>query len=99
MSTLIRPRPSPRRARAPSTLFEDAYGGIVEVLACARAESGMSQRELARRLGRAQSHVYRIEAQERRVDLLEFYRIAEALGLDPVALFARVVVRVRAAES
>lgn len=43
----------------------------------------MSQRALADAVGREHSFVSRIELGERRVDVVEFYWIAQACGADP----------------
>ncbi|MFZ4605394.1 MAG: helix-turn-helix domain-containing protein [Caulobacter sp.] len=69
----------------------------LNVIACvlreARQEAGLSQRSLAQRLGKANSHVSKIESGLRRVDALELYRIADAFGLPPSTLFERVASR------
>lgn len=67
---------------------------VGECLADARTRSGATQRELAARLGKPQSFVSSYENGQRRVDLLEFLAIAEALGSDPRAIFNVVVGRV-----
>ncbi len=59
----------------------------------ARTKASMSQRELARRLGRAHSFVAKIESGERQLNVLEFCELADALAVDPRDLFARVVGR------
>lgn len=56
-----------------------------------RTAAGVSQRELARRLGKPPSYVNKIELLERRMDILEFLLIAEALGIDPADLFSKVM--------
>jgi transcriptional regulator with XRE-family HTH domain len=56
-------------------------------------EAGVTQVDLAARLKRPQPFISYIESGERRVDLIEFYAIAKALGVDPQALFALVVTR------
>jgi len=60
-------------------------------VAAARAKVGMTQRELARRLGRAHSFVGKIESGERQLNVLEFCELADALGVDPKQLFADIV--------
>ena len=57
----------------------------------ARLEVGMLQAELGRRIGRDQSFVSNIERGQRRLDVLEAFVIAKALGLDPAEFFARLV--------
>jgi transcriptional regulator with XRE-family HTH domain len=73
------------------SVFTDAYAVFLETLIAARKRAGVTQAELAARLGKPQPFVSNIERAERRVDLIEFYAIARALGLDPVALFKQIV--------
>jgi len=75
--------------RRPNPVFSDEYRAIISILIQARSEAGLSQRDLAKRLDKAQSHVSMIERGQRRVDVLEFYKLARALGLDPVSFYAR----------
>jgi transcriptional regulator with XRE-family HTH domain len=76
--------------RRPNPVFSPPYDCARAVLLSARRRSGLSQRELARALGKANSHVTRIERGQRRIDLLEFHAIARVLGRDPVELFSEV---------
>ncbi|MEO7205704.1 MAG: helix-turn-helix transcriptional regulator [Steroidobacteraceae bacterium] len=57
----------------------------------ARKAAGLTQRQLAIKLKRSNSFVWKIEAGERRVDLLEFIEIARCLGQDPLQMFSRLV--------
>lgn len=75
----------------PKSQFTPAYASFVKVLVAARKEAGVTQVELADRLGKPQPFVSSIEKGVRRVDLIEFYAIARALKLDPEALFGAVV--------
>jgi transcriptional regulator with XRE-family HTH domain len=50
----------------------------------------LTQRDLAARLKRPHSFIGRIEAGERRVDVIEFIEIARVLGMDPTQLFAQL---------
>jgi len=43
----------------------------------------MTQADLAARLDEYQSFVARLESGQRRIDVVEFLDLAEALGLDP----------------
>lgn len=67
-----------------------AHRALCALLAEARAEAGLTQRDLALRLKRPHSYVAKIEGGERRIDVLEFIEVARALRLDPIKLFARV---------
>jgi len=59
-----------------------AYKVLQEHLVAARQASGLTQQELARRLGRPQSFVAKFEGGERRLDLVELLRITDLLGID-----------------
>jgi transcriptional regulator with XRE-family HTH domain len=71
----------------PKSVFTDAYASFLAVLIAARKGAHVSQVELAARLGKTQSFVSQIERGVRRVDVIEFYAIAKALGIDPTRLF------------
>ena len=58
----------------------------------ARNNADLSQAKLAKRLKRPQSFVAKYEGGERRLDIVEFVAIAEALGADPVEIL-RVFMR------
>jgi len=51
---------------------------------------GLSQRDLAERLGKPRSFVSKVENRERRLDLLEFIAVARGLGVDPGALVTEI---------
>lgn len=76
-----------------SSLFADRYGALVGLLVEARRDAGVTQTELARRMGKLQSFVSKVERRERRIDPVEFYDWARALGVAPAALFARLADR------
>ena len=65
-----------------------AFGALMSE---ARSRAGLSQKDLAGRLSKPQSFVSNLEAGQRRVDVLEFLRIAEALDTDAIELFRRFV--------
>jgi transcriptional regulator with XRE-family HTH domain len=57
--------------------------GAPGVLGDARKKAGLTQAELAKKLGEYQSFVARLESGQRRVDLVEFLELADALGFTP----------------
>jgi len=79
----------------PKTIFGGDHRHLVEVLIEARKRAGLKQEEVAERLGRDQTFVSLIERGQRRLDIIEFIRLAEALDRDPVALFGDIVGRVK----
>jgi transcriptional regulator with XRE-family HTH domain len=78
------------RPRRPVPLQGGEYAALLAVIVGQRLARGISQRELARRISRSNSHVSMIENGQRRVELLEFCDIANALGLSPTDLFGAV---------
>jgi transcriptional regulator with XRE-family HTH domain len=63
----------------------------MSTLTAERQSAGLTQRQLAARLKRSNSFVWKIEAGERRVELLEFITIAKATGQDPVELLRQTL--------
>ena len=68
------------------------YVVLRSLLRAIRKEAGISQTELATRLGVPQSFVSKIESGERRIDIVELHRICAALECSlghVIALFER----------
>ena len=72
------------------SIFTRRYGRLRLLLVEARRSAGLSQAELAAKLRRPQSFVSKYERGERRVDVIEFLEIVEALELDAGALLAKL---------
>ena len=66
----------------PKTLRTARHQRLIELLVEARVRAGLTQHQLAERLGRYQSVVAAIEGGGRRIDIVEFLEIADALQLD-----------------
>ena len=66
------------------------HKALMTALVSARIDAGLTQRELARRLGRAHSFVGKIESGERQLNVLEFIEMANALGVKASELLKRV---------
>jgi transcriptional regulator with XRE-family HTH domain len=60
------------------------------LLRVVRIKAGLTQEEVARRLGRPQSFVSKYETGERRLDILELRQVLAALGL-PLKEFVRTL--------
>jgi transcriptional regulator with XRE-family HTH domain len=61
-----------------------------------RRKFGLTQTEVARRLGRHQSFVATVEAGQRRIDVVELLDLAEAIGFEPRLLLKRMKAAPRA---
>jgi len=73
----------------PKTVHSDANASVLRVLIEARKEAGVTQAELARRVGSQQPVISLIERGVRRLDVVEFYVLARAMGADPLDLFRK----------
>lgn len=67
------------------------HRALIAAIVEARKATGLSQREFAKKLGRGNNFVWRIEAGERQVNVLDFIDIAKAAGISPDELLRRVV--------
>nr|WP_246718729.1 helix-turn-helix transcriptional regulator [Microvirga terrestris] len=64
----------------------DLYRRILALLVQTRKAAGLTQTEVARRLGQRQTFVSKYELGERRLDVAEYIEISRAIGADPHAL-------------
>ena len=69
-------------ATVPKSVFTDRYRRLLEMLVEARTSAGLSQVELAEKIGWQQTDISKVERGERRLDLVEFLEFAEALRID-----------------
>ena len=69
---------------------DDRYRELIGRLVDARKAEGLSQRQLAERIGQHQQFVSRYETGERRLDVVEFVDVAASLGLHPDRLILGV---------
>jgi transcriptional regulator with XRE-family HTH domain len=73
------------------SVFLHSYDVLTQCLVDARTNAGVTQVELAERLGRPQSFVSKVEGGDRRLDVIEFLQITAALNLDPEPIIQSVV--------
>ena len=73
------------------TIHSPEHLALRELLVSARRSAGLTQEEVARRLGRPQSFVAKYEGGERRIDVVEFIAVTKALEQEPLEVFARLV--------
>ena len=74
----------------PLSTSSAAYGIMTGILLDLRHSRGLTQGQLAARLGKPQAFVSNVETGARRIDVIEFCVIARVLGADPVSLFAEI---------
>jgi transcriptional regulator with XRE-family HTH domain len=56
----------------------------------ARKSAGLTQVDVADRLGRTQAYVSRYENGSRRLDVIELFEVADAIGFNPVTLLRKL---------
>ena len=75
--------------KRPNHVGNDSYIKLRDLLVEARKTVGLTQADLALRLKRPQSFVSKYERGERRLDIVEFGEVADALKIDPVRFLRR----------
>jgi transcriptional regulator with XRE-family HTH domain len=69
------------------------YIELRRLLVQTRNQVGLSQMALAKRLGRPQSYVSKFERGERRLDVVEFFEVVDALKVDGFKLLRTLLSR------
>lgn len=68
----------------------EQYRSLLALMRASREERGITQQELARRLGKPQSYVSKAEMGERRLDVLEFLQFMRAIEGEPLAVLRQL---------
>ncbi|MBI2779582.1 MAG: helix-turn-helix transcriptional regulator [Gammaproteobacteria bacterium] len=66
------------------------YEFFQNALADARLEKGLTQSEVAARLRKPQSYVSKYESGERRLDVIEFLEVCEAISVTPYSILQMI---------
>ena len=75
----------------PRDLNSPRYQVLRKLIRDERKRRGLSQAQVALALGRPQSYVADFERRERRIDVVEYLTLADAIGFDPLILLAEVM--------
>jgi transcriptional regulator with XRE-family HTH domain len=68
-------------------MFTPEYRLLLDIVVGERGKAGLTQQELANRLGKPQPWVSNVENGVRRLDALEFVAVMRALDADPEKVF------------
>ena len=71
------------------TLGTTRHRALIAFLTAKRQAAGMSQTDLAKALGEYQSFVARMESGQRRVDVIEYEKLAHILNFDVHEFFTQ----------
>ncbi|MDB5513452.1 MAG: transcriptional regulator [Tardiphaga sp.] len=74
----------------PAARFTPKHDLLANLLREARRAKNLTQQDLARRLGRSQSVIAKIERQERRLDVVEFVELMDAIGTSPESIIRKL---------
>jgi transcriptional regulator with XRE-family HTH domain len=74
----------------PRTIGSPRHRALRALIVAKREESGLSQYDLADRLGVSQSQIASLERGQRRIDVVEFMELGEALGFDPIKVLRKL---------
>ena len=72
------------------SLHTPEYEHFCSLLVAARQKAGLTQVEVALRVKRPQSFVAKYEGCERRLDVIEFLEICDALNVEPSKILAQL---------
>lgn len=72
------------------SLHTPEYEYFRSLLVASREKAGLTQSEVAARLGRPQSFVAKYEGGERRLDVVEFIEVCAGLEIDPHTILKAV---------
>lgn len=67
--------------------FAFIYAKVPTLLRQMRESAGLTQRDLAKKIGKSQPWVFKSEAASRRVDIAEFLEWAVGCGVEPLDAF------------
>ena len=71
----------PHTARRPRSRFEPEYELLLRHLVEARKAAGVTQMEIAKKLGKTQSHVSMCENREREISIIDLWKWCAAIGI------------------
>jgi transcriptional regulator with XRE-family HTH domain len=75
---MAKSRSTKRKAR---TRFSTEYEILLNRLVRARRDAGVTQKEIAEKIGKDQSHVSKCEHKEREITIIDLWKWCEAIGL------------------
>jgi transcriptional regulator with XRE-family HTH domain len=72
------------------TLGSARHVALTKLIIEQREAAGLTQAQLAERLGEYQSFIARLESGQRRIDVVEFLSLAEILNFDPASAISKL---------
>jgi transcriptional regulator with XRE-family HTH domain len=66
----------------PKAAFSKTYKAFLDLLRTSRENAGLTQQDLAKKIGQTQTFVSKCERGERRIDVAELLMFCRAIGID-----------------
>jgi len=73
------------------SIYSHSYRTLLDRIIQSRKDADITQAVLAKKLGRPQSFVSKIESGERRMDVIEYLHIAKHVGFDPCIFMQELI--------
>lgn len=73
------------------SIFTENYALFLKLLVASRKHAGLTQKEIEDKLHKNQSYVSKYENGERRLDVIEFADVANAIGVDPLKIMQELL--------
>ena len=68
------------------TIYQERYKAFIKELVLARKASGLTQMQVAEKLSKPQSYIAKVEGADRKLDVMEFVELCQAINVDPTTL-------------
>lgn len=68
------------------TIYQEPYLRLVQALVQARKNAGLTQTQVAEKLSKPQSYIAKVEGADRKLDVMEFVELCEAIHQNPSEL-------------
>jgi ribosome-binding protein aMBF1 (putative translation factor) len=72
------------------TLGSARHKALYALIVAERKKAKLQQAKLAKKIKQHQSFVARLESGQRRIDVVEFLELAEAIGFDPIRALKKI---------
>lgn len=73
-----------------NSIYYEEYRTLIGALEVARKAAGLTQQDLADKLGRPKSFAAKVEGYERRLSVVEFLHLCRAIGTEPAMFFENI---------
>jgi len=81
---------TPRIGNLMKTIYKERYQQLLMLLVEARKTAGLTQAQVSALLDRPQSFIAKVENGDRRLDVIEFMVLCQALGQSPENIITRI---------